>query len=473
MCGLIGFASNEDFQGSSDRKNFIRDGLVMSSLRGSHSTGIALVPKDPANLEAILYKRAIHPFDFVDTKGFEKSLVWIEKFRYILGHTRWATIGKINQETAHPFHYDGVYMIHNGTLVDWRQLAPDQKFVSDSEALCYMLSEWGPEETFAKVQGAFAVVWADTRTGKMHMIRNEERSLSFATIKNEDTIVFASEVGMMKWCAARSGMPIKEVYSLDPGHLLTLLPEGKLENWHYEKIKLAKKPVARIQQVGFVPTDTTTASGTGQIEPAAISRMMASLRSRYPSGKTIRFTISECVQKSKKGKEVGFVRGYSEDGDWTVVESVEGVQLEKIDKDFVYTGKVHAYVFHANLPSLILNKVRKTQDLDPWLLNQAEEDVKAAMEDNQDDMILGPDNKLITESDWLAMTKHGCSFCSVHLDLEDAEDVHWTSEDQPLCTRCLDDWTAPEGKFSGGQSAREKIRQIGMKLLTGGKSDEE
>ena len=168
MCGLIGLASNEDWRGASDRRTFMRDGLVMSSLRGSHSTGIALVPKQPNRDEAIVYKRAIHPFDFVDTKGFEKSLMRIDDYRYVLGHTRWATIGKINQETAHPFHYDGVYMIHNGTLIDWRNLVPDQKFVSDSDALCYMMATWGPEETFRKIQGALAVVCSDLE-GRHHM----------------------------------------------------------------------------------------------------------------------------------------------------------------------------------------------------------------------------------------------------------------------------------------------------------------
>lgn len=467
MCGLIGLASNQDWRGAGDRRSFMRDGLVMSSLRGSHSTGIALVPKDPSKDDAIIYKRAIHPFDFVDTKSFEKHLNRIDDYRYILGHTRWATIGKINQETAHPFHYDGVYMIHNGTLVDWRQLVPDQKFVSDSEALCYMLAEWGPEETFGKVQGAFAVVWSD-REGRLHLIRNDERTLSFATIKDEDTVVFASEVGMLKWCAARSGLPIDTIYSLDPGHLLTLMPEGKLADWHYQKIKLAKKPVARIQQVGFMGDTTAT---TGTVDAGSVHRMMANLRSRYPAGKTIRFTISECVQKSKKGKEVGLVRGYSEDGDWTVVESVEGVQLEKIDKDYVYTGKVHAYIFQGNLPSLIVNKIRKTADEDPWLQEQEAMDAEEKA-DAKDDMILGPSGKLVTEAEWLRLTRYGCSFCSMHLDVEDAEDVHWTSQDQPLCTRCLDDWTAPEGKFKGNQTAREKIRAIGMKLLTGGATDE-
>lgn len=464
MCGLIGLASNKDWRGASDRRTFMRDGLVMSSLRGSHSTGIALVPKDPDKDDAIIYKKAIHPFDFVDTKSFEKHLARIDDYRYILGHTRWATIGKINQETAHPFVYNGVYMIHNGTLVDWRQLVPDKKFVSDSEALCYMLSEWGPEETFSKVQGAFAVVWSD-REGRLHMCRNEERTLSFATIKDEDTVIFASEIGMMKWCAGRSGLPIDTIYQLDPGHLLTLMPKGKLEDWHYQKIKLAKKAPAKIHQVGFVNGDTTT---TGSTDAATVHRLMAGLRSRYPAGKTIRFTISETVQKNKPGKKVvGLVRGYSEDGDWTTVESVEGVQLEKIDKDFVYTGKVHAYIWQGNLPSLIVNKIRKTADPDPWL---AQHEMEREEDDApHDDMILGPGNRLVTEADWMQLTKYGCSFCQIHIDLEDAEDVHWTTQDQPLCTRCMDEWTAPEGKFNGNQTARDRIREIGMKLLTGGK----
>lgn len=437
MCGLIGLASNEGWQGATDRKEFMRDGLCMSSLRGSHSTGIALVPKEPGKEDAVIYKRAMHPFDFVDTKKFDKSLMWIEKHRHVLGHTRFATVGKINQETAHPFHFDGIFMVHNGTLVDWRKLVPDEQFISDSEMLCYLLSTVGPYETFKQIEGAWAVVWSDTETGKLHLARNAERSLSFATIKDQDTIVFASEGGMLKWCAQRVGLPIDTTYSIDPNHMLTLPAEGKLDQWHYEKLEV-RTQVKKIQQVGFQGNQATN-------QQAAIALLKA-VRSDYPSGKTVKFTISETVQKNKPGKRaVGFVRGWTHDDAWTKIESVEGVQLAKVDKDFVYIGKVNGYTLIDKLPTLIVNKIRKTQEEDPWLEAKRQRD--AEEQKAQEDMLVGPGNQFITEKEFYELTKYGCSFCNVQLSVDEADDVLWTSQDQPLCTRCVEDWTKPGGKF--------------------------
>ena len=127
MCGIIGYV------GHRPSKQLLLDGLQRLEYRGYDSAGIALLEDDGleyvravGNLENL--KRAVKPNGSVSTTG--------------LGHTRWATHGRVCEENAHPLTgCDGgkIAIVLNGIVENYRELkssleADGHTFSSETDA---------------------------------------------------------------------------------------------------------------------------------------------------------------------------------------------------------------------------------------------------------------------------------------------------------------------------------------------------
>jgi hypothetical protein len=190
--------------------------LFVNTLRGDDSTGVIAVETDTT---FHIMKEAVEAAWFVPQMqhGRLGKDLWTSG-KALIGHNRKGTVGKIKDDTAHPFVVNDEFaMVHNGTLYQHDKLA---KTEVDSEALAIVLAKAlekedykeALEELLPKVNGAYAVAMYDQRHHKVRLLRNKERPL--AIVETTNAWYFASEGLMLHWILARNGYSAKELQSL-------------------------------------------------------------------------------------------------------------------------------------------------------------------------------------------------------------------------------------------------------------------
>jgi glucosamine--fructose-6-phosphate aminotransferase (isomerizing) len=158
MCGIVGYIGHQN------ALPILIDGLKRLEYRGYDSSGIAY--KNGKGIE--IYK----------TKGRIRELEQILPFPYEhanvgIGHTRWATHGAPSTINAHPHYIDGVAVVHNGIIENYREIksrliAEGQTFSSetDTEVVPQLIS-WNMKrgrplfesivESISALKGSFAL----------------------------------------------------------------------------------------------------------------------------------------------------------------------------------------------------------------------------------------------------------------------------------------------------------------------------
>jgi len=219
----------------------------MSALRGMGGTGVGLVHKE---FDTDLAKSHIPAPNFVCSDEWD----WVGKnlfsSRAVLGHTRSATIGTVSTKNAHPFRFtnaagDSVLMIHNGHIRNYLTLTPPGfTHPVDSAHAAHALLEKGALATLESIEGAYVLIWYDTRTKMLNMARNVERELYYALNKEQTILYFASEMDMLVSLLRRNNIPhVNEFWQLDT---LTLY------QWDLTK-KVLKAMKTKYEEKKFLP----------------------------------------------------------------------------------------------------------------------------------------------------------------------------------------------------------------------------
>src|SRR3954467_2951129 len=164
MCGIIGYA------GTRDVVPVLIGGLKKLEYRGYDSAGIAVV--DGNGVEVV---RAEGKLSNLDAKLDGEAL----KGTFGMGHTRWATHGKPNENNAHP-HRDctgKVVVIHNGIIENFlsikhrlQKIGHEFKTETDTEVVAHLIEETMKDgtkfvdavrKTLKELEGHYALVMID------------------------------------------------------------------------------------------------------------------------------------------------------------------------------------------------------------------------------------------------------------------------------------------------------------------------
>src|SRR5947208_4456800 len=164
MCGIIGYV------GSRDVVPVLIGGLKKLEYRGYDSAGIAVI-----NGSGVEVVRAEGKLSNHETKLHDKPL----HGSFGMGHTRWATHGKPNENNAHP-HRDctgQVVVIHNGIIENFLPLKQQLQQAghtftteTDTEVVAHLIEEKlkggakfadAVKKTLKELEGHYALVMID------------------------------------------------------------------------------------------------------------------------------------------------------------------------------------------------------------------------------------------------------------------------------------------------------------------------
>ncbi len=350
------------------------------------------------NTDTDILKSPIPGHDFVELTAYDRLLKFND-FCWI-GHNRYGTVGKNTKLNAHPFAVnkdDGTCLLvgaHNGTLKNRHVLNDYDKFGTDSEALFNQIAHEGIEETIPKVEGAWALTWYDHDEEELRFLRNKERSLFYAYEEEKKTLIWASELWMIRVATSRAGMKLHEdkVYSVAEDTLYKFPVPVKIndELYHTAKGGLVGKTPAFFQEWD----KERWTGGTRETHTAPQRKEFQNDSSRASTG--------------------------------------AGTQINP----------------NQNIPSLLLNSPSSTQAQSSGDSQTNERLNSSENQSNVHDIssaskFKGFNGKRLTKKEIEDQLAGGCSWCELEfIDLKDR--FAWLAPSQPVCEKCLKGRQEPE-----------------------------
>ncbi len=229
MCGIVGAVGHE----RTNVLNYMITGLKRLEYRGYDSSGVCTL--DGASFNTV---RAVGKIKALEAKLEKAQLV----SHIGIGHTRWATHGKVSEKNAHPHTVGSVAIVHNGIIENYAELKEallkrGRKFNSetDTEIIAQLLDEGyssGRDEfkciidTIKQLKGMFSL-------GIMFKDRSEsifavKCGTPLVLGKGPNSTYIASDVHpLVEYAEEYSFLDDYEIAKLEPQNITVFNSDGK------------------------------------------------------------------------------------------------------------------------------------------------------------------------------------------------------------------------------------------------------
>ena len=166
MCGIVGYV------GKKQAKEIVLNGLTKLEYRGYDSAGLSLFDQKVNRFEVFKETGRVNELKKALEDTLESSIA--------IGHTRWATHGKVTRDNAHPHvSKSGRFiLVHNGVIENsdqlYQQYIPDYELKSetDTEIIAHLIETFSKQftvdnaivTTLKLLEGSYALLIIDKET---------------------------------------------------------------------------------------------------------------------------------------------------------------------------------------------------------------------------------------------------------------------------------------------------------------------
>jgi len=200
MCGIFAY-SGEKYKATS----LVIEGLKCLEYRGYDSWGLAYQHENDMHI----YKEVGKIGDFKDINQFPKSTLAI-------GHSRWATHGRVNKKNAHPHASENkdIVLVHNGIFENYLEVKKKLEkkghtFTSetDTEVIAHLIEEYNKNNSFEEsiklaikeIQGRYAIVVMKKGENKIITVRKGSPVIIGIDEKNKEYFVASDIPAFLKY----------------------------------------------------------------------------------------------------------------------------------------------------------------------------------------------------------------------------------------------------------------------------------